>query len=57
MLILNSYNGREILREAFKKRDINKVKQVFGTKFTYAPVILLAWIWLGWEFLDIVQKK
>jgi prepilin peptidase CpaA len=27
-------------------------RQIFGTKFTYAPVILFSWMWLGWE-----QKK
>ena len=57
MLGLNGYNGRKILYEAFIYKDISRIRSVFGTKFTYAPVILLAWIWLGWEFLEIVSKK
>lgn len=57
MLIFNSYTGRTILYNAFVNRDISRVKKVFGSKFTYAPVILLAWIWLGWEFLEVVAKK
>lgn len=34
---------------AFRTRDKEMLKQVFGTKFSYAPAILLTWIWLGWE--------
>ena len=33
---------------AFRIRDREMLKQVFGTKFSYAPSILLTWIWLGW---------
>lgn len=30
-----------------KIRNFVEVKSCFGSKFTYAPVILLSWLWLG----------
>lgn len=32
--------------------DIKEVKKYFGTKFAYAPVILMSWIWLGVDLSD-----
>ena len=42
---------RKFTSFVFAVRTFDRVvfKMIFGTKFTYAPVILLAWIWLGWE--------
>jgi prepilin peptidase CpaA len=34
---------------SLKKYDFITVKSFFGSKFAFAPVILLAWILLGWE--------
>lgn len=36
------------LLDAFKNHDLQAVKNCFGTKFSFAPVILVAWLWLGW---------
>lgn len=41
-------NGSDFLF-ALKTWDKVLFKKIFGTKFTYAPVILLSWMWLGWE--------
>ncbi len=29
--------------------DISGIKKIFGKKFTYAPVIFIAWMWFGWQ--------
>ena len=36
---------------AIKESNITELKSYFGKKFAFAPVILLAWIWLGWDLL------
>ena len=33
----------------FKIGNIHGVKKVFGKKFTFAPVIFIAWMWFGWQ--------
>lgn len=32
-----------------KTGDISGIKRIFGKKFTYAPVIFIAWMWFGWQ--------
>ena len=29
--------------------DVKGIKKIFGKKFTYAPVIFIAWMWFGWQ--------
>lgn len=29
--------------------DVAGIKKIFGKKFTYAPVIFIAWMWFGWQ--------
>lgn len=43
----NIIEQRKSLSESIKKRDVEGVKSSFGTKFAYAPVILLTWILIG----------
>lgn len=33
---------------AFKTQQILSLREIFGSKFPYAPVIFLAWMWVGW---------
>lgn len=47
--IRNIIHNREKLFESIKRKDVKGVKSCFGTKFAYAPVILVTWIWIGWE--------
>ena len=56
MFMYNCYSSRDVLKRAWSERNILLIKGVFGTRFTYAPVILIAWIWLGWEFLQVSVK-
>lgn len=50
LFILNTIQNFKILSLSFKIRDIGIIKKVYGKKFSYAPVILFSWIWLGWEY-------
>jgi len=34
---------------AFKKRDKLLLKGIWGTKFPFAPVIIISWVWFGWN--------
>lgn len=44
-------NFDKIMRN-LKIRNYQGVKSCFGTKFSYAPVILITWIWVGWNIKE-----
>ncbi len=48
LFIINIARNHKKIRLAIKYKDIGRIKNVFGKKFTFAPVILFAWIWFGW---------
>ncbi|MFZ8999719.1 MAG: hypothetical protein ACO20H_00315 [Bacteriovoracaceae bacterium] len=48
LFLYNSYKNIEKIKEAFKRSDTKIIKEIYGSKFPYAPVILLSWIWFGW---------
>jgi prepilin peptidase CpaA len=52
ILIYNAIKNYSNFFFAIRTWDKALFRQIFGTKFTYAPVILFSWMWLGWE-----QKK
>ncbi len=35
--------------EGIKAKEKGVLKNYFGRKFPYAPVILLSWVWFGWK--------
>ncbi len=49
LLITNFAKNHERIVAFMKVGYVQGIKECFGTKFSFAPVILLAWIWLGWE--------
>lgn len=49
LLLTNLGKHHEKIVAHVKSGYIRGIKQYFGTKFSFAPVILLAWLWLGWE--------
>ena len=49
LLLTNLGKHHEKIVAMVKSGYIKGIKQYFGTKFSFAPVILLAWLWLGWE--------
>ncbi len=48
LIIVNTYKGRGILMEFLKYKKISSLKEVYGTKLTYAPVILASWLIFGY---------
>lgn len=48
-LLQNTLKNFENIIESVRIGDIKRIKTYYGTKFSYAPVILISWIWLGWQ--------
>lgn len=46
--LYNLLKNAKRLWRALLSSDLQGVKSCFGTKFSYAPVILFAWMWMGW---------
>lgn len=49
LLLFSALKNFDTLVILFKTRDIAGIKKIFGKKFTYAPVIFIAWMWFGWQ--------
>ena len=49
MFLTNMVKHHEKIVAALKVKNMQAVRECFGTKFSFAPVVLLAWLWLGWE--------
>ena len=49
LLLTNFTRNHEKIVAYAKSGNYQGIRECFGTKFSFAPVILLAWIWLGWE--------
>lgn len=45
---INIYQNIQKLKLAYENKNVELIKGIFGKKFTYAPVILLSWIWFGY---------
>ena len=54
LLSRNSIKNFEKLVVAYKLKDIRIVKGVYGKKFSFAPVIMVTWIWFGLKNLVTV---
>lgn len=46
--VMNTAINYRKLIEYLKNKDIQGVKSCFGSKFAFAPVILLSWLSVGW---------
>ena len=49
MLIFNTVKNFDKLKLAYIYRSLQYVKDVYGSKFAYAPIIALSWILFGWD--------
>ena len=49
LFIKNLIHNRKNILKFMKLRDIHGIKTCFGTKFAYAPIILISWLWAGWQ--------
>lgn len=47
LLIQNLVQNYQSILNELQMRRYGEVKKYFGKKFSYAPVILLAWLWVG----------
>lgn len=50
LLLMNTIKNFGIIWDGIKWKNLHYIKQAYGTKFSYAPVIAIAWIWFGIEF-------
>lgn len=55
LLLFNTIKNFDKLIELTKYRQFNRYKEVYGTKFAYAPVIGISWIIFGWEIRKLLQ--
>jgi prepilin peptidase CpaA len=55
LLVFNTLKNFDTIVVYFKTRDIAGIRRIFGKKFTYAPVIFIAWMWFGWQNLKILS--
>lgn len=49
LLCFNTFKNFDKLKLAYIYKDVGLIKNVYGKKFAYAPVILGAWVWFGIE--------
>jgi prepilin peptidase CpaA len=47
LFLLNTIKNFAKLKEAIKYKSAYSIKQIYGKRFTYAPVIGLSWVCLG----------
>ncbi len=45
----NLIRNFEKIVDSLKTKNYGTLKNCFGSKFPFAPVILLSWLWLGWK--------
>jgi prepilin peptidase CpaA len=53
MLIFNTVKNFDKLILAYTYKNLGYVKDVYGTKFAYAPIIGLSWMLFGWEIRSV----
>ena len=54
LLLFNALKNFDRIVLLARSSDVKGVKRIFGKKFTYAPVIFIAWMWFGWKNLSIL---
>ena len=52
LLIQNTLKNFKPIWRAILDGNTRQVKSFFGTKFSYAPVILVTWIWIGFTIRE-----
>lgn len=53
LLFTNIMKRFDIIKVAIRTRNLRLIKTIFGQRFSYAPVILVSWLWFGW----VIRKK
>lgn len=49
LLLFNTLKNFDKIVLLIRIGDVKGIKKIFGKKFTYAPVIFIAWMWFGWQ--------
>lgn len=49
LLLFNALKNLDKIIFMVRIGDVAGIKKIFGKKFTYAPVIFIAWMWFGWQ--------
>lgn len=49
LLLFNALKNFDKIVLFVRMGDVKGIKKIFGKKFTYAPVIFIAWMWFGWQ--------
>ncbi len=55
LLVFNTLKYLDIILIHIRMKDVAGIKRIFGKKFTYAPVIFVAWMWFGWQNYKILS--
>lgn len=55
LLVFNTLKYLDIIVIHIRMKDVAGIRRIFGKKFTYAPVIFVAWIWFGWQNYRILS--
>lgn len=54
LLLINTVRNFEKLMNAIKIGNVVEIKSIYGSKFSFAPVILFAWVAFGWKVKNIL---
>ena len=54
LFLINIIENFVKIIEHIRSRDFSKIKNYFGKKIPFAPVVLMAWIWLGLEKIEFL---
>ncbi len=49
LLIFHAILNFDKIKKAIMISNFGEIKGIFGTKFTYAPIILISWMGFGWK--------
>ena len=49
LMIINTIKNRHKIIKSIMSGDFFGVRKFYGKRFSYAPLILISWIWFGWE--------
>lgn len=49
VFFINIVTKRKLIFNSLATKDYKALKKCFGTKFTFAPVIFISWVMLGWD--------
>lgn len=49
LLLLHAFRNFDKIKKVILLGDYGQLKSIFGSKFTYAPLILFSWVVFGWK--------